>query len=87
MYDDGHPELLASTIDGVLHYGDSARALVAVPLRDQTTCKLAEEFAAEMHKRAFRIVQKGSEITKDADFGGGQEVEVVAMVFARGLEA
>lgn len=48
IYDDNHPELLASAISEHLALGPDARAVIMVPQRDETTKRLLEAFKQTM---------------------------------------
>ncbi|KAF6836902.1 hypothetical protein CMUS01_05265 [Colletotrichum musicola] len=51
MYDDDHPSLLAGAFSEQLALEEDARAVVMVPLRDETTKKLLESFRNAMGKQ------------------------------------
>ncbi len=55
MYDDEHPALLASAIAEHLALDAEARAVVMVPQRDETTCKLRDAFKQAMLELADPI--------------------------------
>ncbi|KAF4125149.1 putative methyltransferase [Geosmithia morbida] len=48
LYDDNHPTLLASAIDQHLSLDAEARAVIMVPLRDETTVRLLKDFKEAM---------------------------------------
>lgn len=56
MYDDNHPELLAGAVHEQLAFGDEARALIMVPLRDETTKRLLSAFRNELARGDMEIV-------------------------------
>ncbi len=65
MYDSEHPNLVADMIKMFLKKGTEARALVAIPLRDAHTGRMATVFSEIMASNCFCVVHQGSEIFKD----------------------
>lgn len=51
MYDDDHPSLLAGAFSEQLALEDDARAVVMVPLRDETTKRLLKSFRDAMGRQ------------------------------------
>lgn len=83
IYDDEQVDWLANTIDKYLDLNSEARALVAVPLRDHFSEKLAKSFQQAMELRGFVLVSHGLVLARD-DFGDGHaEVTIQRDLFGR----
>ncbi|KIM98076.1 hypothetical protein OIDMADRAFT_147564 [Oidiodendron maius Zn] len=65
MYDDAHPELVAHMIETFLKRNEDARALIAVPLRDQKTKQMTATFQEVMTGKGFSLLAQGQEICRD----------------------
>lgn len=65
MYDDAHPELVAHMIETFLKRNEDARALIAVPLRDQKTKQMTATFQEAMTVKGFSLLAQGQEICRD----------------------
>ncbi len=65
LYDDDHPALLANVIQKCLKDDGESRALVAIPMRDDTTRALAEKLSNFMVEIGFLDEQSGEEICQD----------------------
>ncbi|EFQ25542.1 hypothetical protein CGRA01v4_02443 [Colletotrichum graminicola] len=91
LYDDCHPGLLAGAFSEQLSTEDDARAIVMVPLRDETTKLLLESFRDAMGRQELPLVcfEEGTLDGQD-DWGGAEEVINVTCwwgIFARKHEA
>ncbi|RCI12514.1 hypothetical protein L249_0352, partial [Ophiocordyceps polyrhachis-furcata BCC 54312] len=78
LYDDHHPRLLASAIDGHLaarQDRDAARAVVIVPKRDVATMKLVDDFRTEMAGLDLFCCREEELLGRD-DWGGVEDWEV-----------
>jgi hypothetical protein len=67
LYDDDHPDLLADAIHNQLCLDDEARAVVMVPLRDETTKRLLASFREQMSSQPtpFRSIEEGTTSGQD----------------------
>ncbi|KAH6609309.1 hypothetical protein Trco_002655 [Trichoderma cornu-damae] len=88
MYDDDHPALLASAICQNLALGSEPRAVVMVPMRDETTRRLLESFRqAMMDLETPLFLEEESELAGEDDWGEDEEegqVKCWLGVFSRG---
>ncbi|PBP19349.1 hypothetical protein BUE80_DR009960 [Diplocarpon rosae] len=82
MYDNEHPDLVAEMIERFLKRETESRALVAIPLRDDHTRRMAAEFSDIMENSGFCVVHQGSEIFKD-DWGTTEEMQVQWTIWRR----
>lgn len=65
LYDDEHPEMVAKMISQFLAYNENSCALVAVPLRDRHTTKLAEDLEVYLNQAQIRRLADGEWICFD----------------------
>jgi len=77
LYDDNHPELLASTIDKYLRTDRDARVLVMVPMRDRCTKGLWEEFHRKMTQRSLFPGKSGIVTSGDDWFVDNEDDEEI----------
>jgi hypothetical protein len=56
IYDDDHPDLLADAVHQQLSREEEARALIMVPLRDETTKRLLSIFRNKLAEEARQII-------------------------------
>ncbi|KAF9875899.1 hypothetical protein CkaCkLH20_06831 [Colletotrichum karsti] len=87
MYDDNHPGLLVGAFHEQLSLEEDARAVVMVPLRDETTKKLLKTFREVMSQqgRPLTCIEEGTLDGRD-DWGEAEEGSPVSCwwgVFAR----
>ncbi|KAL2063612.1 hypothetical protein VTL71DRAFT_5417 [Oculimacula yallundae] len=75
MYDHEHPGLVAEMIRMFLKKNSESRALVAIPLRDAHTKRMALHFSSIMESNGFLIVHQEHESFKD-DWQSEDEVQV-----------
>jgi hypothetical protein len=68
MYDDDHPFLVANAINQFLKKDKKARAVVAIPLRDDTTKGLSSKFETKMKSFGLNIIADGEETCDDEDW-------------------
>ncbi|KAI0444352.1 putative methyltransferase-domain-containing protein [Xylaria telfairii] len=89
IYDDDHPELLSSTIHENLLDSAESRAIVMVPLRDQTTNRLIAKFRSSMNAGASPLITLEEHILAGQDDWGddddSQTVECWWAIFGRQL--
>lgn len=83
MYDHEHPELVANMVKRFLKEGAESRALVAVPLRDTHTKRMAKHFSTILESTGFCMVYQNHEIFKD-DWKTDEEVQVEWTIWRRG---
>ncbi|KAI1435558.1 putative methyltransferase-domain-containing protein [Xylaria sp. CBS 124048] len=78
IYDDCHPDLLASTIQEQSCRNLDSRVIVMSPIRDQTTKKLVAQFRSKMGNGAlpFVILEEHTLIGED-DWGNDEEFQTV----------
>jgi hypothetical protein len=74
LYDSHHSAFVASTIRRHIKADSSSRVLVAVPMRDTNTTKMAQELWSLMKKNAFALHAEGTEICRDDWANDGAEV-------------
>jgi hypothetical protein len=67
IYDDDHPELLAGTVHQQLSREEAARALIVVPLRDETTKRLLSAFRDILADQERRIICVEEDIVPGED--------------------
>ncbi|KAI1761788.1 putative methyltransferase-domain-containing protein [Hypoxylon sp. FL1150] len=72
LYDDDHPELLASAIDAHLMVDKDARVIVMVPQRDLTTKKLVVDFLSTMKVYGLAVLEEHNLVGQD-DWDGDDE--------------
>ncbi|RDL33090.1 uncharacterized protein BP5553_08529 [Venustampulla echinocandica] len=65
LYDDGHPSLVAKMIKQHLKPIQGSRAMVAVPMRDSNTVRMASKLLSIMASYGFKILHEGAEICRD----------------------
>ncbi|KAI6086692.1 putative methyltransferase-domain-containing protein [Hypoxylon rubiginosum] len=86
LYDDDHPELLASAIDAHLMADKDARAIVMIPQRDLITKKLVVKFLSIMRTSGLAALEEHSLVGQD-DWDGDDEesfeVECWLSIFGR----
>lgn len=73
LYDDDHPALVARAIHEQMSLQPGARALVMVPLRDETTKKLLAAFCKELTHQSRPFVRVEASIEKGQDDWGGDD--------------
>ncbi|KAI0804328.1 putative methyltransferase-domain-containing protein [Xylaria sp. FL0064] len=87
MYDDDHPDLLASAIHEQLYDSPDSRAIVMVPMRDEITKEFIVQFRSSMKGGAFPLVPLEEHVLTGRDDWGddddGHEVECWWAVFGR----
>lgn len=76
LYDDDHPEVLASTIKQFSKRGRGHFVLTAVPLRDNTTELLCLKLEKLMQGNGFENVQGGENVCRD-DWESANSSEVM----------
>ncbi|KAI8628916.1 putative methyltransferase-domain-containing protein [Xylariaceae sp. FL1651] len=78
IYDDNHPELLSSAIHEHLLDSLDSRAIVMVPIRDQTTKKLIAQFRSKMGNGALPLtaLEEHTTVGQD-DWGEDEETRAV----------
>ncbi|PVH81526.1 hypothetical protein DL98DRAFT_458101 [Cadophora sp. DSE1049] len=82
MYDDEHPELVANMVKRFLEEGAESRALVAIPLRDAHTKRMARHFSTILENTGFCVVYQDLEACKD-DWTSAEEVQVQWTIWRR----
>ncbi|KAH7319137.1 putative methyltransferase-domain-containing protein [Rhexocercosporidium sp. MPI-PUGE-AT-0058] len=82
MYDHEHPELVAKMVKMFLKEGTESRALVAIPLRDAHTKRLALHFATILENTGFCVVHQDHETFND-DWQSEEEVQVQWTIWRR----
>ncbi|KAF3357431.1 hypothetical protein VDGD_00997 [Verticillium dahliae] len=87
MYDDIHPVLLAGAFSEHLSFDSDSRAVVMVPLRDETTRNLLKTFRASMEAGpdVLQCIEEGTLDGQD-DWGEGDDSSLISCwwgVFAR----
>ncbi|KAI0178550.1 putative methyltransferase-domain-containing protein [Hypoxylon sp. FL1284] len=65
LYDDEHPELLASAIDAHLAADKDARAIIMIPQRDQVTKRLVTQFRSAMTTSGLAVLEEHSLVGQD----------------------
>lgn len=65
LYDDEHPALVSDMIKTYLKRDLNSRALVAVPLRDKNTIRMAGELKKRLEGLGFFVHHEGWEICQD----------------------
>jgi hypothetical protein len=75
FYDDEHPALVAKMINRFLKHDADSRALVAMPIRDDKTSKLALAFERSMNKLGFNKEVRGAKPCRD-DWEAGEVVDM-----------
>jgi hypothetical protein len=87
LYDDDHPVLLAGALQEQMSLSLAARALVMVPLRDETTKILLSAFQKELLQKSQPLVLIEHDIVPGQDDWGeganGQHVECWWGIFKR----
>ncbi|KAG0652038.1 elongation factor methyltransferase 2 [Hyphodiscus hymeniophilus] len=76
LYDDEHPDLVARNIKRYLKHHESSRGLVAIPMRDDHTRSMAQNFKKLMQECGLDLIQHGEEICRD-DWAENDGEEVV----------
>ncbi|KAG4429811.1 hypothetical protein IFR05_014701, partial [Cadophora sp. M221] len=82
MYDHEHPELVAKMVKRFLKEGTESRALVAIPLRDSHTERMALHFSTILETTGFCVVYRNHEIFKD-DWQSDDVVQVQWTIWRR----
>ncbi|KAH7391229.1 putative methyltransferase-domain-containing protein [Cadophora sp. MPI-SDFR-AT-0126] len=82
MYDDEHPDLVANMVMRFLKGGTESRALVAIPLRDAHTKRMARHFSTILENTGFGVVYQDHEACKD-DWTSAEEVQVQWTIWRR----
>ncbi|RDW87735.1 hypothetical protein BP5796_03429 [Coleophoma crateriformis] len=85
LYDDEHPQMVANMISQFLARNQDSRALVAVPLRDEHTTKLAEDLEVLLNQAEIGRLETGEWICFD-DWeaeGGANGVRCWWRIFGR----
>ncbi|KAK0117964.1 hypothetical protein ONS95_012275 [Cadophora gregata] len=82
MYDDEHPELVANMVKRFMEDGSQSRALVAIPLRDEHTKRMAHHFSTILENTGFCVVNQDHESCRD-DWTSAEEVQVQWTVWRR----
>lgn len=79
IYDDEHPQLVASMIIKYIAPDDDSRALVALPIRDHYSEDKAEKFKGYMNEYGLDLLHQGEEEFVDADWrnANGDEADPV----------
>ncbi|OLN84382.1 Protein-lysine N-methyltransferase EFM2-like protein 1 [Colletotrichum chlorophyti] len=91
LYDDIHPGLLAGAFAEQLSLENDARAVVMVPLRDETTKRLLKSFRDAMNNQALPLtcIEEGT-LDGEDDWGEAEEGSQVSCwwgIFARKQQA
>jgi predicted nicotinamide N-methyase len=77
LYDDDHPALLANVVQKFLQDDEASRALIAIPMRDNTTIALSEKLSNLMTENGFLVDCSGEEICQDDwEASNGPEVKL-----------
>lgn len=76
LYDEKHPELVANMITKYQLRDQNSRAIVAVPLRDKATVKMAQRLVDCMIERHHELLHEGQESFFDDWEENGQPVTV-----------
>lgn len=89
LYDDNHPELLASAVVQHLALGSESRAVVMVPQRDATTVRLLDTFKQAMLDLDTPLfcIEEDYELDGQDDWGDDNEAGHVKCwlgIFSRG---
>lgn len=82
MYDKEHPQLVAKMIKRFLKAGTESRALVAIPLRDTHTKRMAALFSTILESTGFCMVHQDHETFKD-DWQSHEKVQVQWTIWRR----
>jgi hypothetical protein len=77
MYDNDHPFLVANAINRFLKNDIEARAVVAIPLRDDTTKFFSSNFESFMREMNLSVVASGEEPCDDEDWERKGDVNVL----------
>ncbi|KAH8813315.1 putative methyltransferase-domain-containing protein [Xylogone sp. PMI_703] len=59
LYDEEHPELVANMIARYQFRDQNSRAIVAVPMRDKATIKMAQKLVSHMNENGHELLQEG----------------------------
>lgn len=79
IYDDDHPALLSSAIHEQLHDSADARAIVMVPIRDQTTRRLITQFQSHMKEGSLPLGALEEHVLTGQDDWGDDDDEPQAV--------
>ncbi|TVY19192.1 Protein-lysine N-methyltransferase EFM2 [Lachnellula arida] len=74
LYDESHPQMVATMIKRYLKNDVSSRAMVAVPLRDEKTKGFAANLGEVMGGYGFSLLSEGTVVCRDDWASNGEEV-------------